>query len=573
MGESEKIKELEESKESNTSGVRIGVFICNCGSNIGSIIDCKNLSEYSMSLPNVVFSQDNLYTCSETGLSNIKQGIKDNNLNRVIVAACTPRTHEPLFKETVSEMGLNPYFFEFVNIREQCSWVHQKQKEAANQKARDLIRMGVAKAALLKPLEKSKVKVNPSCLVIGGGIAGLTAALNLANQGISVSLIEKDKNLGGRLRHLNKLSPYFKSPEEVLKIVDVVENHPSIMVYKSAKIIDIEGFIGNFNIQFSSQGKEELLTVGTIIVAIGAHVWTPHNYYNYNGKNIITHEELEVLLKENKVHSKNIVMIQCVGSRIEERQYCSNICCMNALKNALIIKKRDPDTNIVILYRDIFAPGTKQEDYYREVRSSEVLFLRYDPDKPPVVQKDKVVVYNESLKEDIEMDYDLIVLSTPLVANDESKQLSQMLKVPLEENGFFLEAHVKLRPVEFATDGIFLCGCARWPSNVSDTISQANAAAAKASAILNKGEITVEGSTAFIDEEKCVGCQICMKICPYNAIMKDEEDKMIVKTVLCKGCGLCGATCPHEAITINHFTDDQIISQINALTGRESFGV
>ncbi|MBD3354272.1 MAG: FAD-dependent oxidoreductase [Candidatus Lokiarchaeota archaeon] len=549
--------------------LRIGVFVCNCGSNIGSIINCSELADYAKNLPNVVFAEDNLYTCSETGLTKIKNGIKEHNLNRVVVAACTPRTHEPLFRGICNEMGLNPYYFEFVNIREQCSWVHQKEIHKANLKARDLVKMGVARSARLEALEKYQVEVTSSSLVIGGGISGITAALSLAEQGFEVYLVEKKRKLGGMLNDLYRISPNYEDPSEYLQLVKKVEQQPKIILHTNSEIISIEGYIGNFYVTIKGQNKVESVEVGTIIVAVGAQVLKPVDYYNYNGKDIITHQELEKLLKENKINQKNIVMIQCVGSRIEERHYCSNICCMNALKNAIIIKERAPDTNITILYRDINTPGTKNELYYRDVRKNEVIFLRYNVNKPPVIEDGKIRVYNNSLKDDIELDYDLVVLSTPLIPNEDNKALSQMLKVPLEENGFFLEAHVKLRPVDFATDGLFVCGSAKWPVSISEAIAQAKATAAKAAIILCKPRFEVEGSTARVDTEKCVGCEVCIKICPYGAITKDDNDQVLVRNVLCKGCGLCGATCPHQAISINHFTNPQILSQINALVERE----
>jgi len=544
------------------NGVRIGVFICHCGSNIGSIIDSAKLAIFARSLPNVVFSQDNLYTCSETGLNQIRNGIKENDLNRVIVAACTPRTHEPLFRGICSEMGVNPYFFEFVNIREQCSWVHQKEIEKANAKARDLIRMGVARASRLEPLEKISVGVTPSVLIIGGGLAGMTAALNLANQGFTVKMIEKESSLGGRLTNLFRLFPNDQNPSEYLKIIDAINQHPNITVYVSSHVTEVEGFVGNFIINASNQHRQHEFKVGAIIIAIGSLVLEPHGYFNYDGKKVISQQELELLLKNDDFHRENVVMIQCVGSRTKERPYCSKTCCMTALKNAFYIREKNPNSNIFILYRDIYTLGPEFEDYYKKVRDQGIIFIKYEPEDPPLVLDKSVIISNALLNEKLEIPYDMVVLSTPMIADPGSKDLSQMLKVPLEENGFFLEAHVKLRPVDFATDGIFICGSARWPSNVSETISQANAAASRASTILSKELIEVEGTTAFVDVSKCIGCEVCIRICPFSAISKDADGNAVVQEVLCKGCGVCGATCPEKAITIKHFTDDQILSQI-----------
>ncbi|MHA1718425.1 MAG: CoB--CoM heterodisulfide reductase iron-sulfur subunit A family protein [Promethearchaeota archaeon] len=545
--------------------IRIGIFVCHCGTNIGGIVDVPAVTEYAKSLPHVVFTQRNLYTCSETGLNAIKNGIKDNNLNRVVVAACTPRTHEPLFRGICSEMGVNPYFFEFVNIREQCAWVHQKDKKKATEKAKDLIRMGAARAALLEALDKYQIDVKPSTLIIGGGISGMSAAQVLANQGYETIIIENDTELGGQLRFHYSLYPGELDPQKVLSIKDGLLKNPKVKIYTSSKIKNIDGYVGNFDITIQKGEEEIKFTVGTIIVATGADVLKPVGLYNYDGKKVITQKELEQLIKSGGFNHKKIVMIQCVGSRNKERPYCSSICCMTAMKNARYIKKKYPDSEIVILNRDIYTSGTYQETYYREAREMGIIFTRYNKLKPPQVGKDTVTYYNESLKENIELNYDLVVLSTPLVSYSESEELSKMLKVPLDEFGFFLEAHVKLRPVDFATDGIFVCGTCKWPANVPESISQGYAAASRVTRIISKSSFSVEGSTAWIDQDKCIACEVCLKKCSYGAIARDEEDRVVVRTVLCKGCGACSTTCPEHAIHIRHFTDDQIESEITAL--------
>ncbi|MHA2001105.1 MAG: CoB--CoM heterodisulfide reductase iron-sulfur subunit A family protein [Promethearchaeota archaeon] len=548
---------------------RIGVFVCKCGSNIGGVIDCDKLSQMAGELPGVEFSQSNLYTCSETGLSNIKIAIEEHNLSGVIVAACTPRTHEPLFRGICQEKGLNPYLFEFVNIREQCSWVHSSNREEAFKKAYELIKMGLAKAKLLNPLEKPKVSINSSALVIGGGIAGMTSALNLGNRGFPVYLIEKQEKLGGRLNKLAHIFPHNMDPAEILKIRDDIFKNSNITVLTETKITNIGGYIGNFNISYLTKGQNQTVTVGAIIVATGTDYFTPTNYYNYNGKNIITQQELELRFKEGNFNSthKNIVMIQCVSSRQEGRQYCSNVCCISALKNATILKEKHPELNIIILYRDLFTPGVLGEEIYRKTRELGVIFIHFDPSRPPKVENNKVIVFSEAYQTDLKLDYDLIVLAAPMVAHKDVKELSQWLKVPIDEYGFFLEAHVKLKPIDFSTDGIFLAGSARWPTNISNAIAQGNAAASHAAIIISKQVIEVEGNVAEINQDLCIGCGICEKICPYSAIARNEEDEMVVQSVLCKGCGLCGATCPQEAIKIKHFTDGQILAQIEALTG------
>lgn len=548
--------------------IRIGVFICHCGTNIGGFLDVPSLVEYTKTLPNVTFATDNLYSCSEVGLSLIKEKIEEHDLNRIVVASCTPRTHEPLFRSTCQEAGLNPYLFEMVNIRDQCSWVHMKETEAATEKAKILIEMGVAKALLLQPLEKFKIDINPTALIIGGGIAGMTAALNLANQEFKVILIEKEPELGGLLRYLYKLYPTHDDASKVLEVRNLVENHQKIKVITSTEPVKIEGFIGNYKVSVKRRDGIYDIDTGIIIVATGAQVLKPEGLFGYNGSTIITQLELEQLLKENKINVKNIVMIQCVGARNEERRYCSNICCMTALKNAMLIKELKPDANITIIFRDIQTQGTTYEEYYRKAREKGITFIRYIPEKVPIVKESYIEVYNDYLNQDISILYDMIVLSTPLIANPDSENLAKMLKVPLEENHFFLEAHVKLRPVDFATDGIYVCGSAHWPADIPEAISQAYAAASRASTIISKDVLEVEGAIAEVDEDLCVGCGICIKICPYNAISKDENGIVHVTEASCKGCGLCGATCPENAITSHHFTTKQILAQILASGGK-----
>ncbi len=559
----------EEKKEEET---RIGVFICHCGSNIGGFIDCKEVAERAKKLPHVVFTQDNLYTCSETGLAEIKKGIREHNLNRVVVASCTPRTHEPLFRACIEEEGLNPYLFNFVNIRDQNTWVHQKETDKAFIKANDVVRMGVAKAERLEALQKIMVNVTPTALVIGGGVAGMTAALNLSNQGFETHLVEKDNQLGGRLNGLYKLFPKDQEASELLGLLrKKIESNPKLKVYTSATVKNIEGFVGNYEIEVDQGGNIIPLKIGCIIVAVGTSLFTPEGYYGYDGEKRITQSQLEVKLKSGNVNAKEIVMIQCVGARIEERKYCSNVCCMTALKNSLVIKEKNPDTHITILFRDLFTPGSYYEDYYRRAREEGIVFISYNPEKLPNVEGDTIKVHNEYIGEEISIPYDLLVLSVPLVANSENKALAQMLKVPLEENGFFLEAHVKLRPMDFATDGVYVCGSAKWPVDITESITQGYAAASRASTILSHNTLEVEGATSSLPEYNkalCSGCEVCITVCPYKAISKNEDDEIVITQVLCKGCGVCGATCTNHAIVIRHFTDEQIMAEIDAFGGK-----
>ena len=552
--------------------IRIGTFICHCGSNIGGLIDCEKLAEYASTLPNVAYSEHNLYTCSETGLAAIRKAVEEHNLNRVIVASCTPRTHEPLFRDCIQEAGLNPYLFNFVNIRDQCTWVHMKYPEEAYEKAKDLVRMGVNKAARLEPLDKIIVNVNPSALVIGGGVSGMNTAISLGKQGFKTYLIEKEDELGGRLKNLYKLFPYDQEASLLLdELKSKIEKNQNLTVYTSSKVKFIEGFIGNYEVEIEQNDNIINLNVGAIIVAVGASLYNPFDLFRYDSKTRITQLELEELLKNKNLKANNIVMIQCVGSRNEERVYCSSVCCMTALKNALIIKEKNPNAQLTILFRDLYTPGTIYEEYYRNAREQGILFVKYSPEQELLVEEDTVKVFNEYLGEEITIPYDLLVLSTPLVANDDNKSLAQLLKVPLEENKFFLEAHVKLRPIDFATDGVYLCGSAKWPVDITESITQGLAAASRASTILSHETIEVEGATSFLPEYNrnlCSGCEVCITVCPFKAISKNEADEIEIRQVLCKGCGVCGATCTNQAIVIRHFTDEQIFSEIYAFGGK-----
>lgn len=559
--------------KSDKEDVRVGVFVCHCGSNIGGVVDCKALADYAKTLDKVVYAEDNLYTCSETGLANIKKAIKEQKLNRVVVASCTPRTHEQLFRECISEEGLNPYLFNFVNIRDQCTWVHMKQPEEAFEKSRDLIRMGAAKAAKLQPLEMIVVKITPTALVIGGGVSGMSAALSLSRQGFKTHLIEKEEKLGGRLNSLYRLFPYeIEAKEFVDKIITNVNNAQNLEIHTSTTVNSIDGFVGNYEVEMNENGKFLNLTIGAIIVAVGTSLFIPHNLYGYDSVKRITQFQLENKLINNDLDAKEIVMIQCVGSRIDERPYCSSVCCMTALKNALVIKEKFPYANVTILFRDLYTPGTDYEDYYKKAREKGILFIKYDLERKPIVEENQIKVYNEYVGEEIALPYDLLVLSTPLIANEDNKDLAQLLKVPLESNGFFLEAHVKLRPNDFATDGVFIGGSAKWPVDITEAITQGYAAASRASTILSHKTIKVEGATSSLPEYNkslCTGCEICVKVCPYHAIIKNENDEIEIIEALCKGCGLCGATCTNQALVVKHFTDPQILSEIFVFGGKE----
>jgi heterodisulfide reductase subunit A len=561
-------------EEKNISQPRIGVFICHCGINIGAYVNVPDAVEYAKQLPNVVHAERNLFTCSEEGISAIKRGIKEYNLNRVVVASCTPRTHEPLFRAACEEAGLNKYLFEFVNIRDQCSWVHMREPQKATEKAKDLIRMGVAKARLLQPLEEIEMKVVPAALVIGGGVVGMEAALNLANQGFDVHLVEKEPELGGTLRNINKLFPTNKEAVKLVKpLTEQVKNHPKIKTYLSSKVKQVTGFIGNFNITLDVKGEEDQFTVGTIVVAVGAEPLKPTGQYGY-GKmpNVLTQLELEERMKKGEPMGQNVVMINCVGARVPERTYCSRICCMTAIKNAFLIKESNPKAKVWILHRDLMTYGVDFENYYRKAMEVGVRFIRYSLERPPQVIGDekveKIKVYHELWRREIELPCDMLVLTTPLIPAKDNQDISKMLKVSLDEFGFLLEAHLKLRPVEFAMDGIYVCGSARWPTDVSEGISQAYAAASKAAGPLRMGYVKAEAINAFVNEDQCSGCGVCEVLCPFQAIElqpRDEKKVSHINEAVCKGCGTCGAACPSGAISMHHFTDEQILAQVEAL--------
>ncbi len=554
---------------------RIGVFVCHCGNNIGGHIDVPQVVAYAKGLPDVVHAEANLYTCSEEGISSIKKRIQESELNRVVVAACTPTTHEPLFRSACEEAGLNKYLFEFVNIREQCSWVHAHIPEEATEKAKTLVRMGVARARLLEPLAEIETTVTPSVLMIGGGIAGMSAALNLANQGFAVHLVEREAQLGGRLRDLHRLFTTSQEAKELIApIIDRVTSHDQIAVHLSTEVKDAAGFAGNFKVTLDQDAKESQLSVGTIIVATGADEFKPTGQYGYGKlRGIITQLELEEQMKKGVVKSKNIVVINCVGARVPERPYCSRFCCLTAIKNAVLLKEDNPESKVWLLHRDLMAYGVEFEDHYRRSMEAGVRFIRYSPERPPqVIGKSKVEavkVYHELRGRELELPADMVVLTTPLVPNQSNERLSRVLKVPLGEEGFFLEAHPKLQPVEFATDGIYVCGSAKWPVEVTEAVSQAYASASKAAIPMKRGYIEAEAITCSVNKDTCTGCAACVAVCPYEAIeIKTIDSRQIaeVNTVLCKGCGTCAAACPSGTISMNHFRDEQIAAQIEAVT-------
>jgi heterodisulfide reductase subunit A len=565
-------KEYPPERDVSLEEPRIGVFVCHCGINIGGVVNVPEVVEYAKKLPNVVYAEANLYTCSQDTQKLIREKIQQHNLNRVIVASCTPRTHEPLFRETVQEAGLNPYLFEMVNIRDQCSWVHMHEPEEATEKAKDLVRSVVAKAKFLKPLKKPLINVTPVGLVIGGGVSGMTAALELAKQGFEVHLVEREKDLGGHLRKIHYLLEKDENPREKLNcLIQAVKENDKIHVYLESEVVDVKGFVGNFKSKIrQNNGAERDVEHGIIIVATGATEYKPTEYLYGKDPRILTQHELEEKLANGEFKAKNVVMIQCVGARNEEHPNCSRICCGQAIKNALKIKELSPETEIYILYKDVRTYGFK-EDYYREAAANGVLFINYSDERKPRVENVngnlKVAFWEPVIKGEVEIEPDIVVLSAAVVPNPDNKRVAEMLKVPLTKDGYFLEAHMKLRPVDFATEGVFLCGMAHSPKYIDESIAQACAAAARAATILSKSTLEMEGIIASVTEDLCSGCRICEYLCPYGAIeMKEKDGKAVAHVIeaLCKGCGACGTACPTKAIVMGHFTTEEILAQVKA---------
>ncbi len=586
---------------------RIGVFICHCGVNIGGVVNVPQVVKYAKTLPNVAYSEDNIYTCSEAGLASIKEAVKKHNLNRVIVASCTPRTHEPLFRSACREAGLNHYLFEMTNIREQCSWVHAHQPEKATRKAKDLVRMSVARATWLKPQEEPELEIKDSSLVIGGGIAGITAASTLANQGFKVYLVEKEPELGGNVRRLHLLYPTMQDTKALLEpAIEALDANEHIETLTSTTVSDVKGYVGNFKVTLDTKGEKREVEVGTIIVACGAVSYTPpKGLYHYGVyPNIVTQLEMDELLRNGKIEKppERVVMIQCVGARKGEIRavdlagfpksdtarllakilkakkeegwpYCSKICCMNAIKNAILVKDKFPETDVTILYGDVRV-YKEYEDFYSMAREKQVKFVKHIEEITPEITqgpegKLTVAAYDALSGREMHLPCDWVVLSTPLIPHKEEVILARMLKIPLSPDGFLMEAHLKLRPVDTQMDGIFLAGVASGPKDVPESIISAKAAAARAGILMANKKMRTEALTSVVDEEECIGCGLCEEICSYGAHYL-EEGKSHTIAALCRGCGACAAECPRRAITMQHFTDDQVLAQIKAGLMEES---
>jgi len=552
-------------------GPRTGVFVCHCGINIGGVVRVPEVVEYAKSLPNVVYVTDNLFTCSQDTAVKMGEVIKEQNLTRVVVASCSPRTHEGLFQENCEKAGLNRYLFEMANIRDQNSWVHMHEPDAATEKAKDLVRMAVAKAEYLKPLKPGQLGVNHAALIIGGGLAGITAALSLADQGFESHIVEKEPSLGGNYRKLYYTLEGLDTRKHLQGLLEKIGKNPLIHVYTSAEIKKIEGFIGNYKTTVVSKKGEDQFEHGVVIIATGAYENNTDEYLHGKSDRVITQRDLEELIhnKDAKVAGAgSVVMIQCVGSRNAERPYCSRYCCSEAMKNALKMKEADPNKDITIIYRDIRTFGLK-EDYYKKARELNVKFVRYDEDRKPEVREEggKLVikVFDPILNGAVDLKADLLALSVGTVPNPENETVGKWLKVPTNQDGFFLEAHVKLRPVDFATDGVFMCGMAHSPKLSEEAVTQANAAVSRACTILTKDFIEAEGKTAFVNKDRCAACGLCENNCPFGAVSVDFNERCaVVNSVLCKGCGVCTASCRMNAIDLNGFNNEEILAQIAA---------
>jgi len=561
-----------EPKDVKKDEPRIGVFVCRCGNNIGGVVNVPSIKEYAGSLGNVVYADENLYTCSQDTQEKIKKAIEEHKLNRVVVASCSPRTHEPLFQETIREAGLNRFLFEMANIRDQCSWVHMHEKEEATHKARDLVRMAIANARLIRPLDELTKSVTKKGLVVGGGLAGMAAALGLADQGFETFLVEREEELGGNLRLIQNTLDGKDVQEFLRDMRQRVTNDPRIQVFTGAAIKDFTGYVGNFKttVGVGPEKTTRELEHGVIVIATGGQELKPKEYLHGEDPRVLTQLELERMLATagKKASDLNeVVMIQCVGSRNEERPYCSRVCCASAVKNALKIKSLNPKARVKVLFRDMRMYGHLEEHYAR-ARHAGVLFLRYEEDRKPVVnRKDgslELSYYNPVLKEDMTLRPDLLVLSAAILPS-ETEELAGMLKCSRTTDGFFLEAHMKLRPVDFATDGIYLCGLAHAPKTIDESLSQAAAAVSRACTILSKDQIQVGGIVSVVDPDKCAACLTCVRACPYNVPVINAEGKAEIEMAKCQGCGICASECPGKAIKLQHFTDEQIMAKCAVL--------
>jgi len=581
-------------REATEDSQRIGVFVCHCGSNIGGYLDVPSVAEFARSLPGVVHAEDNLYTCSQDSIAHIIQQVIDLDLNRVVVASCTPLTHEPLFQDAIRQAGLNPHLFEMANIRNQCSWVHSDDWDGATEKAKTLVRMAVARASYLEPLSTREVPVNHTALIIGGGAAGMTAALTMADQGFPVHLIEREDELGGNLRYLgyfienlpNQKGEHIPPAAFLQSMVGKILNHPLITTHLKTELMNTSGFKGNFTSLLISDGVPFEVNHGVTIVATGGVEYRGNEYGYGQDDRILTQLEFENFLsKGDEVTGINsVVMVQCVGPA---EKFCSRLCCTTALKNALKLKDINPQAEVSIIYRDIRTYGFKEKLYTR-AREAGVRFIQYEFDRKPDVelpnfesgaaeQPIRIKVWEPILDRELEIQPDLLILSTPIVPSPGTRELASLLKLSLNMDGFFLEAHVKLRPVDFAAEGVFMAGLAHYPKFLDETIAQAQAAASRAAIILSKETIQTNAKVAVVDPQACVGCLTCVRICPYDVPQIGADftgvgnilGAAFIEPAICHGCGICVSECPARAIQLMHSKDMQTMAKLDALFEKE----
>jgi heterodisulfide reductase subunit A len=563
-----KTKKIPEEVEVRGELPRIGVFVCKCGTNIAGVLDVPAIAEYARTLPGVVYVEENLFSCSQDTQEKMTQVIKEQKLNRVVVAACSPLTHEVLFQETVVNAGINKYLFEMANIRNQCSWVHSGDAKAGTEKAKDLVRMAVGKVGLFEPMSEPRIKINQTALVVGGGISGMSAAKNLAAQGYHTCLIEKSGALGGQARDIYQTWRGEDVQQNLAKLIEEVQSNSKIDINLNTELKQVEGFVGNFRSTLQVNGNEKVLEHGIAIIATGASELKPDQYLYGKDPRVLTSLDLDHKFINRDASLKQVrsaVFIQCVGSRIKERPYCSKVCCTHSVLSALRLKEANPGMDVFIVYRDMRTYGLR-EDLYREARAKGVLFIRYDDNKELKVDKDKddlqIVFTSYVLNREIEIRPDLLVLATAIIPPKENP-VAKLFKVPVNNDGFFVEAHVKLRPIDFATDGVFVCGLAHSPKPIDESIAHGLGAASRSVTLLSQKEMSGNAIVAFIDPASCVGCQGCLKVCPYEAIRYLEDREICeINEVICKGCGACAATCPSASAQLKRFTSRQIYMQI-----------
>lgn len=546
---------------------RIGVIVCHCGVNIAGTVDVQKVADEAAKQVGVTHAETIIYACAPDGQQKIRDVIEDKGLNRVVVASCTPRTHAPLFQDTIREVGLNKFLFELADIREQCSWCHSDNHEMATKKATEIVNMNVAKTRLLVPVSQNSVGVLHTALIIGGGLAGMTAALSLADQGYGVFLVEKEEQLGGLLRNVRYNLEGDDIQKHLQETIDKVNNNELISVHTGTTVVETDGFVGNFHTKLDN---DQVIEHGAILIASGGIEYTPHEYSYGESDRIITQREFEDKLAEKMVSAdETIVMIQCVGSREEPTNYCSRVCCQDALKNAIRIKEQSPNTQVAILYRDMRAYGLK-EKYYKKARDLGVLFFLFTPDNKPEVMpegdKVKVSFDGKVLGKEMQIDADYVVLSTGLRPHPDTEKIAKTYKLTCNLDGFFLEAHVKLRPVDFPSEGYFLAGLAHAPKNIEETISQSLAAAGRAGQLLSHEKLTVSGVISKHDRKMCMSCLACFRACPFGSPFIDEDGMVSHNEIKCTGCGICAGVCPAKAFQVNYFRDDQIKAMIDAAT-------